>query len=293
MPPVQPPYPDESKGKRVPADPDVLIQVHIPKCAGTAVGVWLRRAALDGMAGGFAALYPGPAHIYGKDELLPGFDDPRVRVASSHNVRRFGPRNGKRRVRYFTLLRDPVAQFLSGARVTLEQRELFGVPAAVGGTVRDVAAWMLQRPLDAPFRENAQTNHLAMYIWCDATNGRCLPDAREGWSATDRAAYERERLGIAKDVLQSFLAVGTVERIAESLEILRERCAAFGLHLLPVDRLEQVNVTNQPAGDVAWIESDPVGARLQESVAVDRELYAFAGELLDEGGSRKRRPNAR
>jgi hypothetical protein len=41
-------------------------------------------------------------------------------------------------------------------------------------------------------------------------------------------------------------------------------------------------VTGGPVGDLSWIETERVGSRLRESVAVDRELYAFAEELLDE-----------
>ncbi|MGA2393282.1 MAG: hypothetical protein ABSH03_08035 [Candidatus Lustribacter sp.] len=262
------------------ASPDILVQIHIPKCAGTSVGVWLRNAALDGVISGFRALYPD--HVYAENEQPVGFHDPRLTAVTTHNIRRFAPISGGRRVHYFTLLRDPVTQFLSAARYMLQEREAFGVPSSVGWTPRDIAAWVLDQPLDAPFRDNNQTNHLAMYVWCDATAGRCQPEARETWAASDRAAYERERLAIAKDVLRSFLVVGTVERITESLELVRRRSTAFGLQLPPVEKLGRHNVTAVPVGDRSWIENDPIGVRLRESVAVDHELYLFAQQLLDE-----------
>ena len=263
------------------ASPDILVQIHIPKCAGTSVGVWLRDAALSGVISGFRALYDD--YVYEDGELPAAeFRDPRLTAVTTHNIRRFAPVSGGRRLHYFTLLREPVSHFMSAARYMLQEREAFGVPDTAGTTLRDIAAWVLERPIDAPFCENAQTNHLALYLWCDATGGRCRPEHREGWAPADRAAYDRERLEIAKNVLRSFLAAGTVERITESLEVVRRRAAAFGLNLLPVEKLQHFNVTGGPVGDLSWIETERVGSRLRESVAVDRELYAFAEELLDE-----------
>ena len=262
------------------ATPDILVQIHIPKCAGTSVGVWLRNAALDGVISGFRALYPD--YVYAENEQPQGFLDPRLTAVTTHNIRRFAPMSGDRRVHYFTLLRDPLAQFLSAARYMLQEREAFGVPSTVGSTPRDIAGWVLDRSLDAPFRENNQTNHLALYPWCDATAGRCRPEARASWSPADCAAYELDRLAIAKDTLRSFLAVGTVERITESLELVRRRSAAFGLRLPAVDKLGRHNVTVVPVGDRSWIDNDPIGVRLRESLAVDNELYVFAQQQLDE-----------
>lgn len=262
------------------ASPDILVQIHIPKCAGTSVGVWLRNAAMEGVITGFRALYPD--YVYAPGEQPLGFQDPRLTAVTTHNIRRFQPFSGDRRVHYFTLLRDPLTQFLSAARYMLQEREAFGIPPAVGETPRDVTKWVLDQSLDAPFRENNQTNHLALYVWCDAATARPQPERRAEWAAADQADYERDRLAIAKDVLRSFLVVGTVERISESLELVRRRSAAFGLQLPPVAKLEHHNVTLVPAGDLAWIENDPVGERLRESLAVDRELYQFAQQLLDE-----------
>jgi hypothetical protein len=262
------------------AGADLLVQIHIPKCAGTSVGVWLRDAALDGVISGFRAYYPD--YVYGPQELPAGFNDERLTVATTHNIRRFDPMSGARPVHYFTLLREPVEHVLSAVRYMLQERTAFGIPPDIAQTPRDVAAWVMSRSVDEPFRENAQTNHLALYVWCDATRGRCDPENRRSWSPADRTAYERERLDIAKDVLRSFLAVGTVERITESLELVRRRAAQFGLVLPPADKVQHYNATRIPYGNLSWIDDDPVGARLRESVAVDSELYAFAGKLLDE-----------
>ena len=151
----------------------------------------------------------------------------------------------------------------------------------VGHASRDVARWLLDGPSGKPF-ENTQTNHIALYTWCAATDGRCDPERYGSWYPADRAAYERERLDLAKSVLGSFLAVGTVERLPETLDMVRRRSAKFGLHLLPVERLAHVIVTSVPfADDISWIDNEPLGRRLLESVAVDRELHAYAQGLLD------------
>jgi hypothetical protein len=82
-------------------------------------------------------------------------------------------------------------------------------------------------------------------------------------------------------MLCSFLGVGTVERIVESLEVVCRRAAEFGIYLLPVEKLRRLNITVASDEDFSWVESDPLGVRLKEALAADRELYAFAEELLD------------
>jgi hypothetical protein len=86
-------------------------------------------------------------------------------------------------------------------------------------------------------RENMQTNHLALFPWCAASKGRLDPLAFGAWPVADHAACLRERLQVAKGVLNKFPAVGTVERLPVSLARIRDRSAALGVALLPPDAL--------------------------------------------------------
>ncbi len=260
--------------------PDVLLQVHIPKCAGTAVSDWLRNAMLAGLVPGFAGLYP--TYDLPPDVLWDtALHDPRVLVASAHNVRVFPPEIRGRRMHYFTLTRDPLARSVSHLRYILQEREAFGVPAEVNG-LRELIPWILtSNALDAGFQYNAQVNHLALHVWCERTRGRCTPAAYGSWSARDTAAYRRDRLEIAKDVIAGFLVTGTVEQLRASLELVRSRAAAAGISLLPVDAVRRVNETKIPVGDAAiWLQSDPLAARFRELIVVDDQLYAFASSRL-------------
>jgi len=272
----------ESHAVEVPglSAPDILVQVHIPKCAGTAVRVWLQEAAVEGAITGYRSLYPD--FVFPANARWPSSDDPRLAAVSTHNIRRFNPTVAGRSVHYFTILRDPRAQVLSALRYVQQERQAFGVPPNVENSSREIAAWLLRERYGEPF-ENAQTNHIALYTWCDATRGRCIPELYGSWSWDDQSAYVRERLDLAKSLLESFIAVGTVERLHFTLEVLRRRAAVFGLNLLPVDRLTIANVTAVPEeDDISWIDTDPLGARLLESISVDDELHAYAEQLLDE-----------
>ncbi len=262
----------------------MLVQVHIPKCAGTSVSAWLRHASEAGALAGVGAFYPDV--VFTDDQLWQtGLHDPRLTAVSAHNIRRFTASIHGRRMNYFTILRRPLEHGLSILRYLLQERRAYGVPAQVGGGTRDMADWLLGRPIGAFFRENVQTNHLALYPWCDATRGRCDPVNYGRWAAADQRAYERERLDVAKDVLRSFLAVGTVERLSATLEILRVRAAERGLHLLPVDQVPRENVARVPLDDIRWIGAEPMGRRFLESLAVDAELHVFAGALLEQARS--------
>lgn len=146
------------------------MHIHIPKSAGTSVSNWLRTAAVTGVISGFRALYPD--YVYTARDLgSAGLDDPRLTAVSSLNIQRFVPTSDERRLHYFTMLREPLPHFLSAIRYMLQGRQLLGVPAPIARTSRDMTAWSLGRPLRAAFRENTQTNHLALYTWCDATAG--------------------------------------------------------------------------------------------------------------------------
>lgn len=260
-------------------DPGVLIQIHIPRCAGTSVGNWLRLAAQHGVLRGFRAVYPEFVFEHEAEFLAAGFADPRLTAVTSHNIQRFPTLICGRTAHYFTFLREPFAHVLSIARYMQAQRATFKLPDDIGNETEDVLVWLLNRPLNASFRENTQTNHLALATWCEATSGRCEAARYGMWSSTDQRAYQNERLEIAKSVLRSFLSVGVVERLHDSLELLRLRSAAVGIELLPAGDVGHVNTTSGPK-DFSWIRPDNPLVSLRESIAVDLELYAFARDML-------------
>ena len=273
-----------------PRDPGLLIQIHIPRCAGTSVGNWLRTAALQGVLTGFRAVYPDFVIESEGDFLAAGFADPRLTAVTTHNIRIFPPTILGRKAHYFSILREPLAHMLSCVRYMRQERVAFDLPADLGDETRDIAAWLLARPLNSPFRENPQTNHLALSTWCAATSRPCEPETYGRWSSVDHHAYWNERLDVAKDVLRSFLCAGTVERLNETIELLCARSHNAGIELLPAEQMVHVNATNHDNDDLTWMEpNDPLGRHLRDSIAVDVELYAFANAMLDEingGGPR-------
>jgi hypothetical protein len=260
---------------------DVLVQVHIPKCAGTSISDWMRRAALAGLTTGFGSFYP--SYILTPEKLWEaGLNDPRVVTVSAHNIRTFDRLIHDRRMRYFTLVRDPRKQTVSFMRYIIQERDAFGVPPTVASSLPDVAAWLFTQFPDVEFRKNRQTNHLALHTWCAATGGRCRPDEYGAWSERDHAAYRRDRLDIAKETLAGFLVAGTVERLVETMTLVRARSAELGIVLPPVEAIEYQNVTRVfTTGELPWDEDSRAGQALRTSTAVDEQLYAYAGGLLD------------
>ena len=235
--------------------------------------VWLYRA----FPLGFGTWYPD----YVFDETLlaeAGLANFGLRAFSTHWIRRFPESICGRSMKYFTLLRSPVEQMLSQARYNY-------APHAASVSMRDFLSRWLDQSHTEPSYENPQTNFFALHPWCDMQGSKfeCDPARYHVWLPEVRRAYMRERLGVAKDVLRSFLAVGVTEKIVDSLDVLRCRAAREGFRLRPSQELTFENVTQFQLDDDSWIgEHDAVGRRFLESLTVDGELYGFARRLLHE-----------
>lgn len=272
------------------AEEDLLVHVHVPKCGGTSVWMWLAAAHPSGHGNLYPRQHPG--YVFDEARLRAlGTGDPKLRSMSTHNIRTFAPVVCGRNMRYFTFLRDPVQHFISYfryikqiyAETDAEMRAGFpeNFPSI---SSRDYAAWLLEAERDVPFRSGYQTDFFASYVW-RRLNGRG-PDANAPafprWEPEDWADYRRERLAVAKLTLRSFAAVGVLERLHAGLTVVRERSRAWGFSLPPPDEVPFENATEEPADDVSWlVESDPVGRAYVAALADDRELHAFAGTLLD------------
>jgi hypothetical protein len=266
----------------IPPDAVLLVQVHIPRSAGTSVRNWLRFAAEAGHTNGHVDLYP-PHTVSGEEQFrLGGLANPRVTTMSSHNVRSFPSILCGRPTQYFTIIREPLEQFASLVRYMLENREKFQVPRRLK-TQRDVAEWFIDARFGELGAENMQTNHLALYPWCETTGGRCDPEAYGLWPAEDYRAYWDERLTVAKRVLSTFLCVGVFDRTAESMHLLVERSRAYGIQLLPAAELPVLNTTERSTDDESWLDpSTPLGELIARSLSDDFKLYEHASAMLAE-----------
>jgi hypothetical protein len=268
---------------------DVLVHVHVPKCAGTAVRAWLFRAVFTG----FGVWYPD--YVFDDERLESvGLRDVRVRAFSSHSIRRFPTAACGRRMNYFTLLRRPVPYVLSRLRYHYQLQVLANRRPPFGNgefSSREAVSWLMDDARAGLLHDVMQTNFFALYPWCDSEgkSRRCDPNAFTSWPAGDRAAYQRQSLDIARDVLRRFLMVGIVERVVDSLDVLAERAADRGFRLLPSQELTLENVTSVRLDNTDWItEEDPVGRRFLESLAEDEALYRFAESLLNEAAGKAR-----
>lgn len=181
---------------------------------------------------------------------------------------------------YFTVLRRPVDLALSLIRYHHE----VGPDKDEKVSCRDLTERLLDANDSRTLQENVQTNFFALYPWLDrqAAAADYDPESRGSWPASVQTSYGAARLGIAKDVLREFLAVGTVERIIPTLDLLRERAAPLGFELKPSQEITLENVTKMRIDDTSWIgKHDSVGRALLALFEEDEALHAYASELLD------------
>jgi len=270
-------------------DAPVFVHVHLPKCAGTSLRTHLQRS----FGCGHRNLYPERHSFVFDDDSLwkDALAETTVRSISSHFIRRFPPFVYGRRMLYFTFLRDPLEQFLSyysyiqkvGRHIRDPELLASLPPSAHTLPSREFALWLLQHPFDISFRENYVPNFLARYVWMAGT-GRgpgVEPGWPQDWEADDWVDYCAARLTTAKAVLEDFLFVGVVERMAQGMDLLRERAARWGLRLVPGTPPVE-NVSAECRDDTSWVRcEDEVGQRLMQSLESDFELYRFARGLAD------------
>jgi hypothetical protein len=275
----------EFRGVSIEGKSPVLVHVHVPKTGG--VSLW---SLLQQGGKAHLNLYVNNTHFVYNEELLAKtvLADHAVRSFSSHFVLTFPPYLAGRRLLYFTMLRDPVQQFVS--YLTFIKRTYYSLhdpnleaclpPDPPSLTLRDLARWILTQDRDeVPFHENYTVNFLARqtYLAFQGPQGRF-----------DRFAYRSARLALAQTLIDQFVYVGLTERLSESIDELRRIAAYLGIEL-PQGPIGQENVSYQLRDDISWLDpSDEVGAMLLQSTEEDRRLYEWAAKRFEAGHWMKR-----
>jgi Sulfotransferase family len=253
----------------------VLAHIHIPKTGGTSVVVLLQQAGKRHMN-----LYVNDTyHIYTPDVLAKDvLADRAIRSLSSHYVLTFPPYLGGRRMLYFTILRDPIQQFVS--YLTFIKKKFKDIrdpnmlsslpPDPVALTLREFAHWLLIHNHENS--ENYNVNFLTKEVYrsLQATN-----------TQYDPAIFKGIRLTLAKAVLDQFVFVGLTERMSESIEELRKVLRPLGIEI-PGSPIGNENVSSELRDDLKWTSpDDEVGALLHKTLEEDKELYNWAVERFE------------
>lgn len=256
-----------------PADP-VLVFIHIPKTGGMSILHWFNTR---GKA--HQNLFVNNTHFVYSEEALTRIlvESPKVKYLSSHFILTFPPSLAGRRLLYFTVLRDPVEQFISyvtyikkvyATSLTDANLRDSVPPDPASLSSREFTRWLLtQDRLDLPFRENYNVNRLAKETYLSL---------KDPAAPFDRASYQATRLTLAKAVLSQYMAVGITEQMDESIARLRKIAKTQGIEV-PSGRVGVGNESNELRDDLSWIHpADEVGALLLKSLEEDRQLYDWA-----------------
>jgi hypothetical protein len=240
----------------------LLVFIHIPKAAGTTLANLLRIHYPDGFHRG-TSVFAGVEQV--EEPLRALAADSSTRAVSGHLT--FGLRDRlPPDARYLTMLRDPVERTLS--HYSFLVRYFFArarsTPDVKGAGL--VAPW-LPAPSDAPTLDEciAEGSYIPDNLQTRMLCGLVSPFDELPLDALDQARH---------NLRDGFAFVGTTERFEEFLALLnieldwptvafkryKENTRRLGKEQLPVETLRAVEERN----------------------ALDRELHAYAGELLEE-----------
>jgi hypothetical protein len=252
----------------------VIVQIHVPKCGGTA----LRNFLKNHYGSAHLSLYVSDTFfVYSEEELTRYLADRNVQCISTHYVRTFPARLAGRDLLYITFLRNPIDQFISYItyvkkyfqELQHDQPLIKCLPPDVPSlSIREIAHWILTRGGEVNFRENYTVNFFARYVLCNGSSG------------LDKDQYRKRRLATAQKVLQGFLFVGLADDMNRSVSVLRKKVEAANLPF-PQGELPFENTSFDLRGDLSWINPhDEVGDLLLESVQEDQQLYDWAQTRL-------------
>ena len=204
--------------------------------------------------------------------------DLKLRSISSHHLRTYPPSIGTRTLHYMTLLRNPIARWISYVRFF---RKLVPAEAQPQLSLREYAEWMLEQPLERTLAQrNGQTNFLAEHEWYRRNYEEAV---LIDWTAQPDAfaRYRQERFALALELIRDFDVVGIVEEVDQFTQLLQARAVAWDIPLIAIDGLNPTHVTEGPPVDTSWITmDDSVGRKLFEAFSEDFELHQRASDRL-------------
>jgi hypothetical protein len=265
----------------------LFIHVHIHKCAGTAFNDLVRRSFAPFHLDAYIA-NPFPAH---RPEDLADFDRrwPQVRSIASHSIRLYPSRINNRTPLYVCFLRRPVDWFISYLTYVRRHYAQLGPEHQrhLPPDVPSLALEQLAERLVEQFRLRPTVyctfvRYLAETTFRHALQPHVdLPPIDQPLAGPAAALFEQHGLEMAKHILERFYFVGLVERMTESVQRLRQKLATIGVTLLDAP-VEQLNVTRQDRGDLAWAAAEhPLGRRIHAWLADDLALYDWACRRFD------------
>jgi Sulfotransferase family len=251
-----------------PGDNELLFFLHVPKTAGISL-----TAILDANFGdGEIFEVQDWREVEDAIDGMSAVELARVRCVRGHYW--FGPGDAAVHDRFsvdpvtITVLRDPVARTVSAYQHVMRWEEHWlrgGLGLGEGETMP--LGDFVEHPLTQGEIANLQTRLVVGMVPGNYPELNVRPEV-------DAPLSDAELLAMAKARLDSFAWVGVTERLDEAVGLLT---AAMGWQ--PVDELPALNVNPVPSATVE-VPAETRAAIL-ERAALDCELYAYAGELLE------------
>lgn len=269
------------------SDHPLFVHVHIHKCAGTAFNELIRKTFAPRHLDAYLA---DPFHTYQQAELDGLVRQwPAVRSIASHSIRMFPEYIGGRQPLYVCLLREPVDWFVS--YLTYAQAHFDELtpahaatfpPGAAKMPLGELAGAMVQRFVVRPTVYCTFIRYLAESTFRHALSGIMdVPPHDSPLTGKIAALFDESGLGMAQRILSRFFFVGIVERMDESIALLRRRLAKIEIALAD-EPITERNVTRHRRDDLRWLGKDhPTGIAIRRLLADDLKLYEWARSRLD------------
>ena len=254
----------------------LFCHAHVPKTGGTSLNALLAEwFPLE-----FEVIHhPDPTYVLSIDQLESHLARrPELRCISTHNLRSYPSLIGNRRVRYFTILREPLDRAISV--ITFMKKTYSGLSEEHRASVPRNFCEMSELDIIRMWTPDFSAAEQSPGLLGNPVTALFIGDASGRNSSGNRHAYERTIASKCIGILSRFLYVGDFACFEESVRELARRIGALNGSSYDVHQVPKERISRDSRGDLAWLDQGRAAIYdYIEGTAIDGMVYRHFAQM--------------